>query len=289
VAWDERPVVITVAPTGAEVTRNDNPALPHTPAEIATDALACADAGAAVVHLHMREEDGTPSARPELFAATINLIRERSEIVTMVSTGGAVWMPMDQRMAGLDGAPDMAGVETGSMNFGEEPFVTVPSDARRVVERAGALGIALEAEMFDVGHVIQAVRMVERGELPAPLRANLVFGVPGGVDASPEALDAMLRPLPAGTHWSVTAVGRHQRRMLALALLRGAGGIRVGFEDGVYLRRGVLAASNAELVADAAELARTLGRSIATIDEARAILSVARRSDIMAAVKARDA
>jgi 3-keto-5-aminohexanoate cleavage enzyme len=289
VAWDERPVVITVAPTGAEVTRSDNPALPHTPAEIAADALACADAGAAVVHLHAREEDGTPSARPELFAATISLIREGSEIVTMVSTGGAVWMPMDERMAGLEGAPDMAGVETGSMNFGEEPFVTVPSDARRVVERAGALGIALEAEMFDVGHVIQAVRMVERGELPAPLRANLVFGVPGGVDASPEALDAMLRPLPAGTHWSTTAVGRHQRRMLALALLRGAGGIRVGFEDGVYLRRGVLAASNAELVADAAELARTLGRSIATIDEARAILAVPRRSDIMAAVKARDA
>jgi 3-keto-5-aminohexanoate cleavage enzyme len=210
-------------------------------------------------------------------------------MVTMVSTGGAVWMPMDERMAGLDAGPDLAGVETGSMNFGEEPFVTVPADARRAVERAATHGIGLEAEMFDVGHVIQAVRMLERGELPQPLRANLVFGVPGGVDASPEALDAMLRPLPAGTHWSVTAVGRHQRRMLALALLHGAGGIRVGFEDGVYLRRGVLAASNAELVADAVELARTLGRSVATIEEARAILSAPRRSDIMAPVKARDA
>jgi 3-keto-5-aminohexanoate cleavage enzyme len=114
--------------------------------------------------------------------------------------------------------------------------------------------------------------MVERGELPRPLRANLVFGVPGGVDASPEALDAMLRPLPAGTRWSITAVGRHQPRMLALAILRGAGGIRVGFEDGVYLRRGVLASSNAELVADAAEVVRTLGRRVATIDEARELL-----------------
>jgi 3-keto-5-aminohexanoate cleavage enzyme len=116
--------------------------------------------------------------------------------------------------------------------------------------------------------------MLERGELPAPLRANLVFGVPGGIDASPEALAAMVRPLPAGTHWSVTAVGRHQRRMLALALLHGAGGIRVGFEDGIYLRRGVLAASNAELVADAAALVTTLGRRVATIDEARAFLAV---------------
>jgi 3-keto-5-aminohexanoate cleavage enzyme len=271
-SWDAQPVVITVAPTGAEVTRADNPALPHTPAEIAAGVLACAEAGASVAHLHVREEDGTPSARTVLFSETIALIRERSHVVTMVSTGGAVWMPMTDRMAGLDAAPDMAGVETGSMNFGEEPFVTVPVDARRVVERAGELGIALEAEMFDVGHVVQAVRMVERGELPRPLRANLVFGVPGGVDASPEALDAMLRPLPAGTHWSITAVGRHQRRMLALAILRGAGGIRVGFEDGVYLRRGVLASSNAELVTDAAEVVRTLGRRVATIDEARELL-----------------
>ncbi len=281
-SWDDKPVVITVAPTGAEVTRDDQPALPHTPLEIAADAVACADAGAAVVHLHVREEDGTPSSRLELFVETIALIRERSSVVTMVSTGGAVWMPMDERMAGLEAGPDMAGIETGSMNFGEEPFVTIPSDARRVVERAHTLEIALEAEMFDVGHVIQGVRMLEQGELLPPLRANLVFGVPGGVDASPEGLDAMLRPLPASTHWSVTAVGRHQRRMLALALLRGAGGIRVGFEDGVYLRRGVLAASNSELVADAVELAKTLGRTVATIDEARAILSVPSRREIIA-------
>jgi 3-keto-5-aminohexanoate cleavage enzyme len=273
VTWDERPVVVTVAPTGAEVTRADNPALPHTPAEIAEDVLACAEAGAAVCHLHVREEDGSPSSRRELFAEAIERIRERSPIITMVSTGGAVWMPMEERMTGLEAEPDLAGVETGSMNFGEDPFVTVPADARRVVGRARELGIGLEAEMFDVGHVVAGVRMVERAELPAPLRANLVFGVPGGIDASPEALQAMVRPLPAGTHWSITAVGRHQRRMLALALLHGAGGVRVGFEDGVFLRRGVLAASNAELVADAVALAQNLGRRIATIDDARELLA----------------
>jgi 3-keto-5-aminohexanoate cleavage enzyme len=273
VTWDELPVVVTVAPIGAEVTRADNPALPHTPAEIARDVGACAEAGASVCHLHAREEDGSPSGRRELFEETITLIRERTPIVTMVSTGGAVWMTMDERLAGLEAEPDLAGVETGSMNFGEDLFVTSPPDARRVVERATELGIGLEAEMFDVGHVIQAVRMLERGQLPPPLRANLVFGVPGGVDATPEALEAMLRPLPSGTHWSITAVGRHQRRMLALATLRGAGGIRVGFEDGVYLRRGVLASSHAELVADACELVRTLGRRPATIGEARELVA----------------
>lgn len=275
--WDAEPVVITVAPTGAEVTRADNPALPHTPAEIAAAAIACAEVGASIVHIHVREEDGSPSARPELFAETVERVRAASRMVTMVSTGGAVWMPMADRMAGLTANPDLSGVETGSMNFGEEPFVTVPGDARLVVERAGAAGIGLEAEAFDVGHVVQAVRMLERGELPAPLRLNLVFGVPGGIDASPEALHAMLRPLPPGTYWSVTAVGRHQRRMLSLALLLGANGIRVGFEDGVYLRRGVLAASNAELVEDAAALVATLGRRVATLDEARSLLQLPSR------------
>jgi 3-keto-5-aminohexanoate cleavage enzyme len=273
VSWDELPVVVTVAPVGAEVTRADNPALPHTPAEISADVAACAEAGASVCHLHMREEDGSPSGRPELFQEAIALIGERTPIVTMVSTGGAVWMSIDERITGLEARPDLAGVETGSMNFGEDLFMTSPPDARRVIESATELGIGLEAEMFDVGHVVQAVRMLERDELPSPLRANLVFGVPGGIDATPDALEAMLRPLPPDTHWSITAVGRHQRRMLGIAILRGAGGIRVGFEDGVYLRRGVLAASNAELVADACELVRTLGRRPATIDEARELLA----------------
>jgi 3-keto-5-aminohexanoate cleavage enzyme len=273
VTWDELPVVVTVAPVGAEVTRADNPALPHTPAEIAAEVAACAEAGASVCHLHVREEDGSPSSRRELFQEAIALIRTQTPIVTMVSTGGAVWMSIEERITGLEAGPDLAGVETGSMNFGEDPFVTVPADARRVVEHATELAIGLEAEMFDVGHVVSGVRMVERGELPPPLRANLVFGVPGGVDATPEALDEMVRPLPAGTQWSITAVGRHQRRMLALAILHGAGGVRVGFEDGVYLRRGVLAASNAELVADACELVRALGRRPATIDEARELLA----------------
>src|SRR5262249_17335975 len=157
-----------------------------------------------------------------LFVEAIELIRSLTPIVTMVSTGGAVWMPMEERLTGLEAKPDLAGVETGAMNFGADAFITVPAGAPRGVRPASELGIGLEAEMVDVGHVVAGVRMLERGTLPAPLRANLVFGVPGGIDATPEALNAMLRPLPPGTHWSVTAVGCHQRRLLALALLRGA-------------------------------------------------------------------
>ena len=280
--WDEHPVVITVAPTGAEVTRDDNPALPHSPEEIAADVIASARAGAAIAHLHVREDDGTPSSRADLFVRTINLIKRESDIVTNVSTGGAVWMSMDERMTGLAARPDMAGIETGSLNFGEDPFVTTPAQARRVVEQAVSEGVALEAELFDVGHVVRAVAMIQSGELPGPLRANLVFGVPGGVDASPSALRAMLRPLPNHCYWSVTAVGRHQRRMLALGLLYGASGIRVGFEDSVYVRRGVLASSNEDLVVSARELVHSIGRRVATIDEARDVLALSsRRSDGM--------
>jgi 3-keto-5-aminohexanoate cleavage enzyme len=133
-----------------------------------------------------------------------------------------------------------------------------------------------EIELFDVGHAVAAARMLREGHLRGPLNVNLVLGVPGGIDAVPEAIPALLRPLPEDVCWSVTAVGRHQRRMLAVAMLMGAAGVRVGFEDNVYLRKGLLASSNAELVADIAELARQLGRAVATPDEARAILNVQR-------------
>lgn len=276
-AWNEKPVVITLAPTGAEVTREENPNVPYTPSEIAQSACDAVDAGAALIHIHVREEDGTPSGRPELFEETIRLIREGSDLITMVSTGGAIWMGIDERTTGLDANPDLAGVETGSLNFGEEAFVTIRPHGLGIIERAEKASIPLEVEAFEVGHVAEAVRMLEVGELPEPLRVNLVFGVPGGIDASPEALAAMLRPLPPETPWTVTCVGRHQQRMLALGLLNGATGIRVGFEDAVYVARGQLANSNAELVGMAAALAKNLGRDVATIPEAREILALDRR------------
>ncbi len=272
--WNDEPVTITVAPCGAEVTRAHNPALPHTPEEIARDAIASAEAGATIVHIHVRESDGTPSARTELFADVIERVRGGSELVTMVSTGGAVWMSIEERMQGMSAGPDLASLETGSMSFGDDLFATTLPQTRDVIARGRELGIGFEVEAFDVGHVVTAVRLLDAGELDPPLNVNMVVGVPGGIDATPEALHAMLRPLPSGSRWSITAVGRHLRRMLATALLLGADGIRVGFEDNVYLRKGVLSASNDELVADAAALVETLGRRVARPAEARRILRV---------------
>lgn len=270
--WNADPVVITVAVTGADVFRENNPNIPYTTAEIAEQSIEAAGAGATVVHLHVREDDGTPSGRPELFVDVVERIRAGSELLTMVSTGGANEMTIEERTTGLEAGPDISGVESGSMNFGDETFITPPPAGRGIVERALGMGIGLEVECFDVGHVVSAVRWLEEGLLPEPLRINLVFGVPGGIDATPEALVAMLRPLPPDAFWTVTCIGRHHQRLLGLALLHGAPGIRTGLEDVAYISRGVHAPSNAALVEMAAGLARTLGREVATQEQTRELL-----------------
>jgi 3-keto-5-aminohexanoate cleavage enzyme len=191
----------------------------------------------------------------------------------MVSTGGAVGMTIEERMGGVRASPDVVGVETGSVNFGgDEVFATSDDETLAVIEAARRAGATLEVEAFDVGHVLRAVRLVEEGILDAPLRVNFVFGVAGGIDPTNAGLHAMLRPLRPESQWSVTAVGRHQWRMLALGVLSGAAGIRVGFEDNLYLARGVKAETNAALVRRAAELVTSLGRRVATPEEARQLL-----------------
>jgi 3-keto-5-aminohexanoate cleavage enzyme len=273
--WNANPVVLTVAVTGADVFRENNPNIPYTPSEIADSSIEAAKAGATVVHLHVREDDGTPSGRPELFKDVMTRVRAGSDLITMVSTGGSNDMTIEERTTGLEAQPDLSGVESGSMNFGDETFITPPPAARGIIERASQAGIGLEVEAFDVGHVVTAVRWLEHGLIQEPMRINLVFGVPGGIDASPEALVAMLRPLPPETFWTVTCVGRHHPRMLGLALLHGAPGIRTGLEDAVYISRGVLAPSNAALVTAAIELAHAVGREVATQDETRSLLGLA--------------
>jgi 3-keto-5-aminohexanoate cleavage enzyme len=273
-AWNSDPVVVTVAPTGADVFRTNNPNIPYTTTEIAEASIEAAKAGATVVHLHVREDDGTPSGRPELFKEVMARIRAGSDLLTMVSTGGSNDMTIEERTTGLEANPDLSGVESGSMNFGDETFITPPPAARGIIKRASDAGIGLEVEAFDVGHVATAVRWLEDGLIPEPMMINLVFGVPGGIDASPDALTAMLRPLPPETFWTVTCVGRHHPRMLALALLHGAPCIRTGLEDAVYISRGVLAPSNAALVSAAIDLARAVGREVATQDQARSLLGL---------------
>ncbi len=269
--WARNALVITVAPCGAEVSRADNPAVPYMPAEIARETTGAVAAGAAVVHLHVREDDGAPTHRGEVFRDAIERIRAETDVICNVSTGGAIGMTMDERLECLTAAPDVAGVEAGSVNFDGDPFVTSRDDARRVIAAAEDRGIALEAECFDLGHVAEVARLETDRASPIGLY-NLVLGVPGGAPPTAAALQALAGGVPSGVRWTVTAIGRHQLRLLSLAMLLGADGIRVGFEDGVYVERGRLAASNAELVERIVTVARTLGRRVATVAEARRML-----------------
>ncbi len=270
-----RPMVITAAMVGAETTRAQTPHLPISPEEIGEDAARCREAGAAMVHLHVRKPDGTPSQDAELFRAAIREIRRRCDILVQVSTGGAVGMTVDQRcgpltLTGAD-RPDMATLTTGTVNFGEEVFSNPRPLVREIAKRIRGIGLRPEIECFDVGMIDEARYLNKEGLVDFPAHFDFVLGVPGGVGAREEVLDFMAASLPEGSTWTVAGVGRHQLAMAELAIGRG-GNARVGLEDNIFLSKGVLAKGNWELVAAIAGRAKEKGRALASPKEARELL-----------------
>jgi 3-keto-5-aminohexanoate cleavage enzyme len=252
-------VVITAAIVGAEVTRAQTPHVPYSPEEIAEEARRCAEAGAAVVHLHVRNPDGTPSQSEALFRATIEKIRARTDVVVQVSTGGAVGMPLEERLGGLACAPEMATLNCGTVNFGDDVFVNSWPDMCAVAKRIAAASAVPELELYEVGHLDSAMRLLREGLVSAPLWIQLVLGVPGAIGARDSVLRFLVSELPEGAHWGVAGVGRHEFPMAQLALELG-GHVRVGLEDNIYLERGVLAEGSAPLVQKAVAMARAAGR-----------------------------
>jgi len=272
-SWSTEPVVITVAPTGAEVTREQTPYLPVTPEEIAAEVVAAAHEGASVVHIHAREPDGRPTTDPDILRRIADLIRDRTDIVINMSTGAEVGMSHEQRIRVLDARPEVATLNMGSMNFGNLVFDNPPGLIRALAERMAAEGIRPELEIYDVGMAATAGVLLDEGLLEDPPLYNFVMGVPGGIPASAGNLLTLLANRPRPGQWSVTGIGRHQLPLTTLAAALG-GHMRVGFEDNIYYRRGELATSNAQLVARARRIAEELGRPVATPAEARAILGV---------------
>ncbi|AKU91638.1 3-keto-5-aminohexanoate cleavage protein [Vulgatibacter incomptus] len=272
------PVVITAALVGAETTREQTPYLPISPEEIAQEAKRCRDAGASIVHLHVREPDGKPSQSAALFRETIERIRVLApDLICQTSTGGAVGMDVDERAQPLTltGAakPEMATVTTGTVNFGNDVFWNPRSLVREIAKRIRAGGIVPEIECFDAGMIDEAFALQKEGLLDFPAHFDFVLGVPGALAAKEAALDFMRSQIPEGSTWTVAGVGRHQLPMAELALEKG-GNVRVGLEDNIYLSKGVLAKGSYELVARVAELAAAKGRAVATPDQARGLLRV---------------
>lgn len=266
-------LIITVALTGAETSKDANPALPVTPEEIAEEAMRCCQAGASIVHIHARNPDGSSTQDAGVFAEIISRIKAKCDVIIQVSTGGAVGMSPHERLQPVGLKPDMATLSAGSVNFGSGLFVNTMENIKTFAQAIADNGVKPEIEVFDSGMVQNALTLVREDLLSLPLHFDFVLGVPGAMPGTPEALMYLRSLLPAGCTWTVAGIGRAELPLGAMAIILG-GHVRVGFEDNIYYKKGQLAKSNEELVRRIVRLADELGREIASPAEARKILNI---------------
>ena len=279
----EKPI-ISAALTGALTTRDQCEAIPYTPAEIAEDAAAAREAGAAVAHIHARTDTGAPTFSTETYQKIYDEVRDRTDILINFSTG-ALSTPLEERIDYIEAVqPDIAALNMGSMNYAKysqtrEEFVfdmvfqNPFTEIQQLLEAMKESGVKPELECFDTGHVGNTRPLLTDGVLDRPFHASLVMGVLGGIPATVENLAHQVRQLPDDATWQVIGIGREQWALAAAALSMG-GNVRVGLEDNFYLPSGEMADSNAALVTKAAEMARNVGREPATPDEAREIMDL---------------
>jgi 3-keto-5-aminohexanoate cleavage enzyme len=269
-------VILTAAIVGAELTRAQTPYLPITPQEVADEAARCREAGAAVIHLHVRNEDGSNTQSSERFAQVIDAIRRKCDCIIQPSTGGAVGMSIDERSGPLACKPEMATLNCGTINFGDDVFVNSRPDIRKLAAKIRAAGAIPELECYEVGHVEEALALAAVGVLVKPLHFQFVLGVKGAIPAREDVVQYMRSLVPDDATWAVAATGRFQQPMTELAMRLG-GHARVGLEDNIYLSKGVLSEGSAPLVARAAAYARSIGRTPADPARARHLLGIAAR------------
>jgi uncharacterized protein (DUF849 family) len=288
----EDPVVITCAISGALANRDQCPAIPYTPGEYAAEARRIVDEGGVHIHIHARRPDGTPSYEIEDFTAIHNAIRaEVGDAAILNFSTGTIGVSVEKRIAYLEACPpEVAALNMGSMNYAKYSarrkdfvFSTVfPNPFDEIIELLKAmkrLGIKPEHECFDVGHVGSLWPLIDMGVLEAPLHADFVMGVVGGIPPTARNLATMADNLPEGVsaHWGVIGISRVQWTLIAAALSLG-GSIRVGVEDNLYLPDGTMATSNGELIAQARRMTEDAGRRPATVAEARALLGLEARA-----------
>lgn len=268
-------LIITAAICGAEVTKEHNPNVPYTVDEIAIEAEKAYKAGASIIHLHVRKDDGTPTQDRDRFKACMDAIKERCpDVIVQPSTGGAVGMSNAERLQPVDLKPEMATLDAGTCNFGgDDVFVNTENTIKEFGQKMIELGVKPEIEVFDKGMIDMAVRLQKKGFIKTPMHFNLVMGVNGGISATPRDLVFMEGSMPVGSTFTVSGIGRYEFQMAATAIIMG-GHVRVGFEDNVYIEKGIPAKSNAELVEKVVRIAKELGRGIATPTEARQILGL---------------
>jgi uncharacterized protein (DUF849 family) len=277
--------VVTCALTGVLANRGQCAAIPYTPVEIAEEAKRAHDAGAAVVHIHARNDDGSPTFRPEVFDAIKREVRARCPIILNFSTG-TILEDVSEQCAYIAGSrPEIAALNMGTMNYSKysrqrKSFVfdmVFPNTYGKIIkllEAMNAAGVKPELECFDTGHTQGCWPLIDMELLRAPLQFSFIVGVLGGIPPEPESLQLQTKIMPAGSEWECIAISHGHWRMLAAAAVLG-GNVRTGLEDHLYLPNGEMAKSNGELVEVATRMVRDTGRRPATVAEARAILELA--------------
>ena len=271
-------LVITAAICGAEVTKEMNPAVPYTVEECAKEAKSAYDAGASVIHLHVRWDDGTPTQDKGRFKEVMDAIYKLCpDVIILPSTGGAVGMTLDERLQPTELNPEMATLDCGTLNFGGDDIFentenTIKYFGQRMIER----GIKPELEVFDKSMIDMAIRLQKKGFIKTPMHFDFVMGVNGGISGELRDFAFLAGSLPAGSTYTVAGVGRYEFPVAVYSILSG-GHVRVGFEDNLNLAKGVPAKSNGELVEKVVRLAHELGREIASPAEARAIYGLPAR------------
>jgi 3-keto-5-aminohexanoate cleavage enzyme len=266
-------VIVTVAPTGPIASKSDNPHLPTQPAEIAKAALEAYELGAAVAHIHLRDEADRPTADISIAKTTMDMIADICPIHVQLSTGVGLAVSFEDRERLVELRPRMATLNPCSMSFGSGEFRNPPDGVRRLAARMRELDVKPELEIYDSGHVDACIQLWDEGLLAAPLQFSIVLGVRGGAAATPDNLIHLVRRLPAGSNWQIIAIGKANLELTAMALAMG-GNARAGLEDTLYLRRGELSAGNSPLVARTVALVASLDKDLCTVDEAAARLGL---------------
>ncbi|HKN98589.1 MAG TPA: 3-keto-5-aminohexanoate cleavage protein [Pseudonocardiaceae bacterium] len=267
--------LITVAPTGAEHAKADVPNLPVTLAELVSTAEDCERVGAAMIHVHIRGADTKPTLDLGLLTETVAALRERTNLIVQLSTGGAVTDPEADRLRVLDALPDSASCTMGTVNFGDDVFLNRWEFIVELHRRMRDRGIVPEYEIFDIGQLASLHRLLDQHGLPAGghVHVDLVMGVPGGMPGDTETLVAAVRALPDGATFSATGIGRTHLPVL-LASLSAGGHLRVGMEDTITYAKGERVKNNAQLVARATGLAKVAQRPPMRPDEVRSLLGI---------------
>jgi 3-keto-5-aminohexanoate cleavage enzyme len=269
-------LIITAALTGSRITRAMTPHIPITTAEIVQSAYDCWQAGASIVHIHVRDpHTGIGTQNLELFRQVVETLRQKTDLILNLTTSGipGINLPTEQRLAPLELKPELAPIDAGTINLGGDVFLNSPDFLNRAARRMRETGVKPELEIFDLGMAITCLRMRDEKKLEEPLHFQFVLGTPWGAPATPKSLIYLHEHIPASATWSVIGIGKDQLPMAMMALIMG-GHIRVGLEDNIYYSRGVLAKTNAQFVERIVRLAREYGREIATPDEARKILNI---------------